>query len=72
METKLTRIACIAKAKPKARFTSLVDLIDEELLKQCHQELNGNKSVGVDEVTKEKYQQNSDDNIRVLHQNYVR
>lgn len=45
LETKFTRIVYIAKANPKERFTSLVHLIDEELLKQCHQELNGKKKM---------------------------
>ena len=66
LETEFTRIAYIAKAKPKERFTSLVHLIDEELLKQCHQELNGKKSVGVDGITKEEYQLDLEENIKML------
>lgn len=68
LETKFTRIAYIAKAKPKERFTSLVHMIDEELLKQCHQELNGKKSVGVDGITKEEYQRDLEENIKMLHE----
>lgn len=64
----MIRIAYIAKVKPKERFTSLVHLIDEEMLKQCHHELKVKKSVGIDGVTKEMYQLNLEDNIKTLHQ----
>ncbi len=53
METKLARIAQIAKERPKEKFTSLAHLIDEEMLLECHKELSGNKATGVDEVTKD-------------------
>ncbi len=39
MQTKLARIAEIAKEKPKEQFTSLYHLLNEELLTQCHREL---------------------------------
>ena len=66
MLTKLDRIAEIAKEKPEEKFTSLVHLIDEEMLEQCHKELNGKKAVGVDEVTKAEYEENLDENIKAL------
>ena len=68
METKLARIAEIAKAKPKERFTSLAHLVNETLLTQCHRELKSRKSTGIDNVTKEAYEVDFVDNISRLHQ----
>ena len=39
METKLIRIAELAKVQPNMKFTSLAHLLNEENLKQCHHEL---------------------------------
>lgn len=66
METKLVKIAEIAKEKPKEIFTSIYHHLNEEMLHLCHKELSGNKAVGIDEVTKSEYELNIDDNIREL------
>ncbi|MNN03405.1 Group II intron-encoded protein LtrA [compost metagenome] len=66
METKLARIAEMAKSKPKESFTSLYHLLNEELLMQCHHELDGTKATGVDEVTQAEYEKNAQENIRNL------
>jgi len=63
METKLERIAEISANSKKPVFTSIYHLINTDLLKQCHRELNGKKAVGVDRVTKEEYGRNLDRNI---------
>ncbi len=63
METKLERIAQIAKANPKERFTSLIHLINKEALMQCHDEMNGRKASGIDEVTKAEYEENLEANV---------
>lgn len=63
MQTKLERIAQIAKENPKEKFTSLAHLMDENMLKQCHKELDKNKAAGIDEVTKVEYEANLDGNI---------
>ncbi|RIV18038.1 reverse transcriptase [Alicyclobacillaceae bacterium I2511] len=68
METKLSRIAEIARIKPKESFTSLYHLLNEEMLLQCHRELNGHKAVGIDKVTKAEYEENLDENIQDLVQ----
>ena len=54
METKLERIAEISANSPRPEFTSLYHLINKEMLLQCHKELDGNKAVGVDEITKKE------------------
>ncbi len=66
METKLDRIAEIAKGRPNERFTSLAHLLDEEMLRKCHKEINGNKATGIDRVTKGEYEQELDSNIKDL------
>lgn len=66
METKLIRIAEIAKEKPKDVFTSLYHLLNTKLLTQCHNELAGNKATGIDDVTKLEYSMNLEENIQGL------
>ena len=66
METKLERIADKSLHEVRPRFTSLYHLLNEELLTQCHKELESKKAVGIDGVTKEEYSQNLKENIRNL------
>jgi RNA-directed DNA polymerase len=66
METKLTRIAELAKSNHDMVFTSLVHLLNEENLKQCHHELPKGKATGVNGVTKESYGEELDENIKSL------
>lgn len=63
MSTKIARINEIAKQQPNAVFTSIYQLINYELLMECFRELDGNKAVGLDKVTKEKYEENLVSNI---------
>lgn len=66
METKLKRIDQISKEQPKTVFTSIYHLINEELLLQCHKELDGSKAVGIDRMTKDMYNANLEENIKGL------
>jgi len=66
METKLERIAEVARTKPKERFTSLIHLINYEMLVKCHHELDAKKAAGVDEVTKAEYEENLPENVENL------
>lgn len=66
METKLERIAKVAKSNPNERFTSLIHLISKEALIQCHEEMNGRKASGADEITKEMYGGKLEENIEEL------
>ena len=63
MSTKVTRINQIAKEKPQEVFTSIYHLINHELLMEGFKELDGNKAVGIDNVTKEEYKENLEENI---------
>ena len=64
--TKLERIAEITARTIKPEFNNLYHLIDEGMLRQCHREMDGKKAVGIDKVTKEKYEENLDSNISDL------
>ena len=66
MGTKLDRIREMSASNPKMVFTSLYHLINEELLRQCHKELDGKKATGVDKVTKAEYEANLEENLKDL------
>lgn len=66
MSTKIARINQISKEQPKTKFTSIYHLINKELLKECFDELDGNKATGIDKVTKDEYNCNLDENLNNL------
>ena len=66
MGTKLARISELSKEKPNMVFTSIGHLINEEMLKDCHKDMDGKKAVGIDGITKESYGKNLDDNLKDL------
>ena len=47
METKLARISQLSKENPDMVFTSLGHLINKEMLKSCHAQMDGTKAVGL-------------------------
>lgn len=67
MSTKLNRIAVKAKQDPKARFTSLIHIIDPEFLRETWGEMNRKGCPGIDGQTMEEYGRNLYDNINDLH-----
>jgi len=66
MTTKLSRIEEMSAENPKMVFTSLYHLINEDLLRKCHEEIDGNKATGVDKVTKAEYEEDLDENLKDL------
>lgn len=66
METKLLRIAELAKSEPKMKFTSLTHLLNEQSLTQCHHELPNKKAAGINGTTKEQYNDSLEENIEDL------
>jgi group II intron reverse transcriptase/maturase len=66
METKLLRIAELAKSDSKMKFTSLTHLLNEHSLAQCHIELPNKKATGINGTTKEQYGENLKENIEDL------
>lgn len=63
MGTKLERISQLSKENPEMVFTSVGHLINKELLKECHEKMDGDKAVGIDGVTKEEYGSNLEENL---------
>lgn len=66
MYTKLKRIAEVAENNKATKFTSLIHLINKDMLIGCHNELSGNKATGVDKVTKAEYERSLEGNIDEL------
>ena len=66
MGTKLDRISEMSASNTGMVFTSLYHLINEDLLRECHQELDGRKATGVDNITKEEYEVNLEENLKAL------
>ena len=63
MGTKLERIAEISANLRKPEFTSIYHYINDDMLRQCHKDVDGNKAVGIDRVTKVEYEVNLEENI---------
>ena len=66
METKLERISQLSKEHPDMVFTSVGHLINKELLKECHEKMDGGKAAGINGITKEEYGQNLEENLEKL------
>lgn len=66
MGTKLERISELVAQNPRMVFTSLYHLIDADLLKECHRGMKGRKATGVDQVTKDAYETNLEENLSNL------
>ena len=66
METKLARISELSLENPDMVFTSVGHLINEEMLKDCHNKMDSRKAAGIDGVTKIDYEQNLDENLKEL------
>ena len=63
METKLTRIADLAKRKPRMKLQTLIHALDEKSLKAAHSALAADRATGIDAVTKEEYDDKLQENI---------
>ena len=66
MTTKLERVSQLSKENPDMVFTSLGHLINEDLLRECHRDMDGKKAVGIDGVTKEMYAEHLEENLQNL------
>jgi group II intron reverse transcriptase/maturase len=67
MSPELQRVAERARREPEGKFHSLAHLIDEKALTRAYQRLKKDAAVGVDGVTKEKYGEDLERNLRDLH-----
>ena len=63
MTTKLARIAELSAQNPNMVFTSISHMINVELLRECHNKMDGDKAVGIDGVTKEEYGKKLEENL---------
>ncbi len=63
METKLTRIAELAKRRPRMNLQTLIHALDEKSLKAAHSALAADRATGIDAVTKEEYDDKLQENI---------
>jgi group II intron reverse transcriptase/maturase len=68
MGTKLERISQLSRENPNMVFTSVGHLINNELLKECHKNMDGKKAVGIDGVTKDEYSKELETNLDRLVQ----
>lgn len=66
METKLARISQLSSENPDMVFTSIGHFINKELLRECHQDMDGKKAVGIDGVMKEDYEEELEENLKNL------
>lgn len=64
---KTTNLECIGKRafhKKDTVFNNIGYVVDLDLLRECYQELEGKKAVGIDGVTKEAYGRKLEDNLQ--------
>jgi len=66
METKLRRIAEIAREDKETKFSTLMYLVNEKAIMESHKEMVGKKAAGVSGTTKETYGINLEANINDL------
>lgn len=65
-ETKLKRIAWLSERDSRKEYTCLIHYFNKESLKDCFNQINKNKAVGIDKVTKMEYSKNLNRNIEGL------
>ena len=66
---KTTKLECIGKRAIHSKdtvFNNIGYVVDLDLLRECYQELDGKKAIGIDGVTKEAYGRKLDDNLQDL------
>ena len=65
-KTKLDRIGKVARSKKDTVFNNIGHIIDLNLLRECYQQLDRKKAVGIDGVTKEAYGIKLEENLQDL------
>lgn len=66
MSTFLQGIAKKAKERPGHRFGNLYELLNEDFLKECWQDIKKNAAYGIDRISASKYGENLDENVHDL------
>lgn len=68
-QQKTTKLECIikrARLQKDTIFNNIGHVLDLDLLRECYQELDGKKAIGIDGVTKEVYGKELGDNLQDL------
>ena len=65
-KTKLDRISELSAKDKELKFNNLGHMLNISLLKELYHQLDGNKAVGIDGVTKKQYGVNLDENLKEL------
>jgi RNA-directed DNA polymerase len=65
-DTRLKRITWLSQQDATKTFGSLMHLVNEASLRDCFNQLNGKKAVGIDGMDKAAYQEKLGDNLRQL------
>lgn len=68
MSPGLLKVAERAKRDPDARFNSMAHLVDEVALGRAFRRIRKGAAVGVDGITKGRYEQQLEGNLRELHE----
>ncbi len=63
MQTKLARISQMSRENSTLVFTSIGHLINKEMLRSCHEAMDGTKAIGIDGVSKADYEEHLDKNL---------
>lgn len=66
---KTTRLECISKRATHRKdtvFNNIAYVVDLDLLRECYQELDGKKAIGIDGVTKDTYGKKLEDSLQDL------
>ena len=66
---KTTKLECIgkrARLQKDTIFNNIGHALDLDLLRECYQELDGKKAIGIDKVKKEAYGKRLEDNLQDL------
>jgi len=64
--TKLDRIGKLAVSQKDVVFNNIGHVIDLNLLRECYQQLDGKKAVGIDGITNEVYGDKLEENLQAL------
>jgi RNA-directed DNA polymerase len=65
--TKLDRVHWCAKTRSEVVFNNIWHVLTEDFIHEAYQSLPNGKAIGIDRVTKEKYEKNLQRNIRELY-----
>lgn len=65
-QTKLDRISELSAANKKMMFNNIGHLINLSLLRELFYQLDGNKAVGIDQITKAEYGKTLEENLESL------